>query len=133
MLKNKQKIAINRNGGFALDRSNKLARSSHVAKRLATRRTKMSLKDLVRAGVVNKGQNVCSRRVVATGVGNFLNGESQYMERWSAYNSMEESSLSLQGRAITILSDREWEQLMDALDNPQGPGPELKKMWQKYA
>ena len=133
MLKNKQKVAINRNGGIALDRRNKLARHTHVAKRLATRRTKMSLKDLVRAGVVNKGQYTNLRRVVANGVGNLSNGESQYVKRWLANTSMEEPNLSLQGRAITILSDRDWEQLMDSIDNPRGPSPDLIKLCQKYA
>ncbi len=136
MLKNKLKVAINRNGGFALDYVNKLAQLSHGSKKLAIRRTKMSLKDRIRAGVVNKGQYHISRHVDSADDGNFHNspyGESQFEKRCSATTSLEESSLSLQGRAITVLTDREWEQLMDALDNLKGPGPQLKKMCKKYA
>ena len=45
---------------------------------------------------------------------------------------MEGANKSLQGRAITVLSDRDWEILMNALENPKGPSPELIKLCKKY-
>ena len=112
MLKGKQQVAKNRNGAGSQPVS-----SSHGAKKTATKGSNKKMKKVALASVATKGKRHGSAKC----------------ETRPQPASMKGKNLSLQGRAITVLTDREWEQLMDALDNPKGPGPQLKKIWQKYA
>ena len=111
-MKGPQKVAKNHNGAGA-----HTASTSHVTKKPVMKGSKKSMK-------------VVARNSIAT---NGTRNEAPKCETQSKPVAMKNENLSLQGRAITTLTDREWEQLMEALDGPQEPGPELRKMCQKYA
>ena len=110
-MKGPQKVAKNHNGAGA-----HTASTSHVTKKPVMKGSKKSMKKVAHTSVATKGK-----------------GAPQCAKNRSDLRTMEEANKSLQGRAITILSDRDWEILMNALEGPQEPEPELVKMWQKYA
>ena len=118
MLKGKQQVAKNRNGASAHSAS-----ISHVTKKPVTKGSKKRMKKVAGTSIATNGQNKLKKCSDAT--------QSEKVKANS--RTMEEANQSLQGRAITILSDRDWDQLMDSLDNPPDPSPELRSLWQKYA
>ena len=112
-MKGTQKVAKNQNGAGARPVS-----TSHVAKKQATKGVKKNVKVIARNSVVTKGTRTEA---------------PQCAKSRSNSRTMEEANQSLQGRAITLLSDRDWDQLMDSINNPRGPSPELIEMFKKYA
>ena len=113
MMKGTQKLTKNQNAYGVPSAS-----TSRIAKKLATKGSKNNRKKVALARCATKGKQ---------------HGSTKCRKSQSDTRTMEEANQSLQGRAITLLSDRDWDQLMDSLDNPKGPSPELVKMWQKYA
>ena len=46
--------------------------------------------------------------------------------------SMKEKNLSLQDRAVTVLSEEEWDQVVEMLENPPELSPKLIKAIERY-
>ena len=111
MLEGPQKVAKSRNGSGA-----RSALTSRVAKKSATKGSKKKVKTVARANVVTKGKQSGLPKC----------------ETVLKFPSMKGKNLSLQGRAITILSEKEWEQVTDMLNNPPELSPKLVKAIDRY-
>ena len=118
ILKSKKQVTKSQNGRFAKDAGSKPISTSHDAEKLATKGSKNNMKKNAHTSVATRGKQ---------------DATLQSTKSRSDSRTMEGANKSLQGRAITVLSHRDWEILMTALEGPQEPGPELVKMWQKYA
>ena len=110
-MKGSQKVTKNQNGAGARPVS-----TTNGAKKLATKEANKSLKKNDRASVATKGRRHGSPKC----------------ETRSKPASMKGKNLSLQGSAITILSEKEWEQVTDMLNNPPELSPKLTKAIDRY-
>ncbi len=113
MLKGKQLTTLNLNGV-----STHPVVVSHVVKKLAKKRIKKRMKKVIRASLAAKRKR---------------NEAPQYAQNRSDFSALDAEIYPDYGCPAITLSDRDWDKLMDALDNPGEPSPELVKMWQKYA
>ena len=112
-MKGLQKVAKNQNGAGTRSVSTSIGANNR-----ATKGAKKNMKVVARNSIATKRKQYGSTKC----------GKSQSDSR-----TMEEANQSLQGRAITLLSDRDWDQLMESINNPRGPSPELIEMCKKYA
>ena len=110
-MKGPQKVAKNQNGAGSSPVSN-----SNSAKKLVTKGSKNNLKKVTHTSVATKGKRHGSPKC----------------ETQSKPAQMKGKNLSLQGRAITILSEKEWEQVTDMLNNPPELSPKLTKAIDRY-
>ena len=110
-MKGPQKVAKNHN-----DTGAHTASTSHVTKKPVTKGSKKSMKKVAHTSVSTKGKRHGSAKC----------------ETRAKSTSVEESSVYEYGNPVIVVSERDWNLVMETIENPPEPSPIMLKAVERY-